>query len=142
MPQFTYTARTLAGEDVAGTITAASKREMLAALAERALFPLHVAEKRRSPWQLQRRVKTAVLVPNLAQLADLLQNGVPLLEALSVLSAQCPHPGLADVLADVRDQVADGMPLDEAMGKHLEVFGELAVSMVRAGAEAPSWRMP
>mgnify|MGYP001025472204 CR=1 FL=1 len=135
MPQFTYTARTLTGEDVTGAITAGSKREMLSVLAERSLFPLHVAEKRPSPWKPQRRVKTGVLVANLAQLADLLQNGVPLLEALSILSAQCPHPGLADILADVRDQVADGMPLDEAMGKHLDVFGELAVSMVRAGAE-------
>lgn len=135
MPQFTYTARTLAGEDVAGSLTAGSKRELLSALAERSLFPLHVAEKRPSPWKRQRRVKTAVLVSNLAQLADLLQNGVPLLEALTVLSAQCPHPGLADILADVRDQVAEGSPLDEALAKHLDVFGELAVSMVRAGAE-------
>ena len=135
MPQFSYMARTLSGQDVAGTLVAAGKREALAALAERSLFPLHVAEKRRSPWKLQRRVKTAVLVANLAQLADLLQNGVPLLEALSVLSAQCPHPGLADILADVRDQVAEGTALDEALGKHPEVFGELAISMVRAGAE-------
>jgi general secretion pathway protein F/type IV pilus assembly protein PilC len=135
MPQYNYTARTLAGENVAGTITAASKRETLAALAERSLFPLHVVEMQRSPWQRQRGVKTAELVSNLAQLADLLQNGVPLLESLSILSAQCPHPGLADILVDVRDQVAEGTPLDEAMSKHLEVFGDLAVSMVRAGSE-------
>jgi general secretion pathway protein F/type IV pilus assembly protein PilC len=31
--------------------------------------------------------------------------------------------------------VAEGTSLDEALGKHVEVFGELAVSMVRAGAE-------
>jgi general secretion pathway protein F/type IV pilus assembly protein PilC len=135
MPQFTYTARTPAGKDVSGTLTAAGKRELLAALAERSLCPMHVAQKRRAPWNLQRRVKTAVLVANLAQLADLLQNGVPLLEALSILSSQCPHPGLADMLADVRDQVAEGAPLDQALDKHREVFGELAVSMVRAGAE-------
>jgi len=135
MPQYTYTARTLAGENVAGTMTAASKRETLAALAERSLFPLHVTEKQRSPWQRQRRVKTSELVSNLGQLADLLQNGVPLLESLGILSAQCPHPGLADILMDVRDQVAEGAPLDEAMHKHLDVFGDLAVSMVRAGAE-------
>ncbi len=135
MPQFTYTARTLAGENVSGTLTAGSKRELLAALTDRALFPLHVAEKRRSPWQMQRRVKTAELVSNLAQLADLLQNGVPLLESLGILAAQCPHPGLADVLTDVRDQVAEGAPLDEAMNKHRELFGDLAVSMVRAGGE-------
>ena len=81
MPQFTYTARTLAGEDVAGTITAGSKRETLSALAERSLFPLRVEEKR----------PLAVAAPSggssrrswwrhLTQLADLLQNGVPLLE--------------------------------------------------------------
>ena len=135
MPQYTYTARSLSGEDVTGTMTAASKRETLAALAERSLFPLHVTEKQRSPWQGQRRVKTGELVSNLAQLADLLQNGVPLLESLSILSAQCPHAGLADILVDVRDQVAEGTPLDEAMTKHVDVFGDLAVSMVRAGAE-------
>jgi type II secretory pathway component PulF len=80
-------------------------------------------------------VSTPVLVSNLMQLADLLQNGVPLLESLSVLASQCPHPALADILSDVRDQVAEGTPLDEAFGKHSTVFGELAVSMVRAGVE-------
>jgi type II secretory pathway component PulF len=35
MPEFAYTARTLNGEDVAGTISAGSKRETLRALTER-----------------------------------------------------------------------------------------------------------
>jgi type II secretory pathway component PulF len=137
MPEFAYTARTLNGEDVAGTISAGSKRETLRALAERSLFPVHVEEKRQSAWSRSRsrRVSTPVLVSNLMQLADLLQNGVPLLESLSVLASQCPHAALADILSDVRDQVAEGTPLDEAFGKHSTVFGELAVSMVRAGVE-------
>ena len=33
MPEFAYTARTLSGENVAGTMTAASKRDTLSALA-------------------------------------------------------------------------------------------------------------
>jgi type II secretory pathway component PulF len=135
MPEFVYTARTLTGEDVAGTISAGSKRETLKALAERALFPVHVEEKRPARWGRAKRVGTPVLVSNLMQLADLLQNGVPLLESLSVLASQCPHPYLAQVLSDVRDQVAEGTPLDEAFGKHNRIFGELAVSMVRAGVE-------
>jgi type II secretory pathway component PulF len=137
MPEFAYTARTLNGEDVAGTISAGSKRETLRALTDRSLFPVHVEEKRQSAWSRSRsrRVSTPVLVSNLMQLADLLQNGVPLLESLSVLASQCPHPALADILSDVRDQVAEGTPLDEAFAKHGTVFGELAVSMVRAGVE-------
>ncbi|MCL4204239.1 MAG: type II secretion system F family protein [Pirellulaceae bacterium] len=135
MPQFAYTARTLTGENVAGTISAGNKRETLKSLAERSLFPLHVEEKRQANWSRQRRVNTPVLVSNLMQLADLLQNGVPLMESLSLLASQCPHPHLADILTDVRDQVAEGTPLDEAFGKHSDVFGELTVSMVRAGVE-------
>lgn len=135
MPQFVYTARTLAGDDVTGTITAGSKRESLKTLAERSLFPLRVAEKPKAVWSTKRRIKTPLLVSNLTQLADLLQNGVPLLDSLSILSSQCPSPALADVLSDICDQVADGTALDEAFAKHIAVFGELTVSMVRAGAE-------
>jgi len=135
MPEFAYTARTLAGEDVAGTMTASNKRETLNALAEQALFPLHVAEKTKAQWIPKRRVKTSVLSAQLSQLADLLENGVALLEALSILAGQCPHPGLAEILTDVRDQVSEGTALDDAFAKHTKVFGELTVSMVRAGSE-------
>ena len=128
MPEFLYTARTLSGEDITGSLTAASKRETLSALAERSLFPLRVAEKAKPKALLKRKVKTQLLATTLTQLADLLQNGVPLLSALDILAEQCPHPALTEVLGDVRDQVADGAPLDEAFGRHLNVFGELAVS--------------
>ena len=137
MPEFAYTARTLAGEDVAGTIVAASKRETLSLLADKSLFPLRVesAEKKASAWQINKRVSAQVLATNLNQLADLLQNGVPLLQSLGILAEQCTHAGLAKVLTDIRDAISEGTALDEAFAQHPHVFGELAVSMVRAGSE-------
>lgn len=137
MPEFTYTARSPSGQDVAGTITAGSKRETLAALAERDLFPLRVepVRARARGWQPRRKVKAQAVATNLQQLADLLQNGVPLLKALDILAAQATPKELGIVLADVRDQIAEGMTLDEAFARHPRVFGELTVSMVRAGAE-------
>lgn len=135
MPDFTYTARALTGENVTGTLAGASKREVLAALAEKSLFPLMVQEKRRPRRIGGRRIKAQELSTNLTQLADLLRNGVPLLASLGILAEQCTHPVLADVLTDIRDHVSEGTPLDEAFGRHLHVFGELTVSMVRAGSE-------
>jgi len=137
MPEFAYTARTVSGEDVVGTINAGSKRETLLALAERSLFALHV-ECRRPPralWRKSKRVKTQLLATNLMQLADLLENGVPLLGALEILAEQAAHPALAEVLTDVGQQVSDGAPLDQAFARHPHVFGELTVSIVRAGSE-------
>ncbi len=137
MPQFAYTARTASGEDVIGSITAGSKRETLAALAEKDLFPLHVEAVRSATarWQPQRRIKAQAVATNLLQLADLLQNGVPLLKALDILAEQATQRELAQVLTDVRDRLAEGTPLDEAFARHPKVFGELTVSMVRAGSE-------
>lgn len=137
MPEFTYTARTISGEDVVGTISAASKRETLLALGEQSLFPLRVesAEPSRPRWQLKTRVKPSLVATNLTQLADLLENGVPMMGALDILAGQATHPHLADVLTDVRDQIAEGAPLDEAFARHPDVFSELTVSVVRAGSE-------
>lgn len=141
MPEFAYTARSMTGEDVMGSITAGNKREALSALADRALFPIQVdsTEKAKSPWKINLggagRIKAEVLASTLTQLSDLLENGVPILESLRLLSEQCAHPRMQEVLTEIHDQVVEGKPLDEAFGLHPNVFGELTVSMVRAGSE-------
>lgn len=139
MPQFNYVARTASGQDVTGSISAGSKRETLLALAERSLFPLRVDVagdgQAIGRWMPRRRIKGQLVATNLAQLADLLQNGVPLLKSLDILAEQATQRELAEVFSGIRDQVAEGVSLDAAMARRPDVFSELAVSMVRAGAE-------
>ncbi|MFV1966640.1 MAG: type II secretion system F family protein [Pirellulaceae bacterium] len=141
MPEFNYTARTSAGKNVSGEIVADSKREALRALFDRSLFPMKVesSESLGTQWQqlLQAKmpIKTEILANNLSQLADLLQNGVPLLDSLRILADQAAHPRLAEILRDVHDRVADGQTLDVAMAHHPRVFDDLTISMVRAGSE-------
>lgn len=137
MPQFSYLARTTSGENVTGVITAGSERETLNLLTEKSLFPLQVepVAAARIRWQFQRGVKAQAIATNLSQLADLLQNGVPLLKALDILAEQATQRELARVLTDVRDQISEGASLDEAFARHPQVFNELTVSMVRAGSE-------
>ncbi len=67
------------------------------------------------------------------QLADLLRAGVPILRSLEVLAQQSTSPALARVLKDVRDDVAGGDALADAMLQHPHAFPELHASMVRAG---------
>lgn len=140
MPEFAYTARSSQGQDSSGVISAGSRREAIALLAEQSLFPLHVetrstADKRRFRLTLRRRIKTELLADTFTQLADLLANGVPLLESLDVLVRQTVDERLSEVLKNVRGQVADGTGLDAALASHPKVFSPLAISMVRAGLE-------
>ena len=137
MPEFTYTARTLSGEDVRGTITAGTKRETLALLADRSLYPIHVASADAGSvrFRFKKRVGAAVLASTLTQLADLLENGVPLLNSLEILAEQSAHSTMREVLGDIRDKVSEGTSLDVAFASHPEVFNELTISVVRAGSE-------
>jgi general secretion pathway protein F/type IV pilus assembly protein PilC len=122
---------------VAGVMTAADKRGVLTALAERSLCAVSVRAKTAAAFSFRRNaaVKPRALATNLAQLADLLQNGVPLLESLGLLADQATSAGLREVLLDIRKNVGEGISLDQAFARHPQVFGELAVSMVHAGME-------
>src|SRR5262249_51246344 len=82
-----------------------------------------------------KKVKGRQLATMYAQLADLLNSGVPLLRCLELMERQSTNPTLQAVMRDVRAKVADGTGLSQAMGQHPYVFNELAVSMIRAGQE-------
>ncbi|WP_197440255.1 type II secretion system F family protein [Polystyrenella longa] len=110
-------------------------------LSERSLFPLLVedAKDASSPFnfsfKFSKRIKADVISQMLTQLSDLLVNGVSILEALKLMSQEATNPDIKEVLTDVHDRMVEGSNLEEAVGRHPNVFDELTVSMVRAGSE-------
>ncbi|WP_417847407.1 type II secretion system F family protein [Thalassoglobus sp.] len=138
MPEFQYKARELSGQQVTGLLTATTEKEALATLAAQQLFPLQVdlaESSKAAARQVNRRVPSKYLTVFYSQLADLLKSGVPLLRSLELLSKQSSHSALKVVVADVRDQVAEGSRLYDAMKSHPKAFSPLMVSMVHAGEE-------
>ncbi len=138
MPDFTYIARELSGQQTSGVLTAGTEREAVGQLAARNLFPLElrVAEAHKAQQARKaRRVSGRVLANFYSQLADLLRAGVPLLRSINLLERQTRNSTLKTVVQDIRDDVADGTRLAEALRKHPVVFSDLAVSMIRAGEE-------
>ncbi len=136
MPEFSYIARDTSGAKVAGTMAASSRTEVLASLAGQSLFPLEVRGDAPAKRVVsRRRVAAQVLSVTYSQLADLLRSGVPLLKALDVLRKQTAHARLAHILGEVYDYVEDGATLGDSMARFEHVFGEMAVSMIRAGGE-------
>lgn len=138
MPDYRYTAMETSGQQVEGVVAAATEQEVLRTLTARSLFPVTVAPveaPKVQQIQMRRRVRPRHLATFFTQLADLLRSGVPLLRSLDLLQRKTPQPALRAVIEDVRAQVADGARLADAFRRHERVFGELAVSMVRAGEE-------
>ena len=138
MPEFDYTAKSLNGTQVAGTLSASSEQDALSILAGKQLFPQKVVQSeasRRQAVKGSRRVASRKLTTFYNQLADLLRSGVPLLRSLQLLEDQTSNPALKYVIQDVQEQVANGARLNDSLRRHPKAFNQLTVSMVRAGEE-------
>jgi len=123
---------------VAGTLVATDQQEALLQLGQQNLFPVSVQAAPASGIpKLNRdpKVSPTMLVAFYSQLADLLTSGVPLLRSLKLIQDQAANPTLKEVVGDIRDQVADGKRLAQAMARHPKTFSTLVISLVEAGEE-------
>ena len=136
MPNFSYTARSLDGQRVTGTLTAATEREVVSMLGQKSLFPIKV-EQEKTPQKIQfsGRVSEQKIATFYSQLASLLKNGVPLLKSLTILREQASVPALQKALDDVVSRIEDGTPIGDAFARHPKIFSDMAVNMSKAGTE-------
>lgn len=137
VPSFSYKAYNAGGQSVTGVITAENYQVAMRMLDEQALFPVKVDEgvDQSGPGGIGRKIRIRHLTMIYNQLADLLRAGVPMLRSLDVLAKQEISPALTLLVKDLRENVAGGMSLGDAMGKHPRAFPPLVSSMVKAGEQ-------
>ena len=138
MPSYTYNAVSKTGESVTGVLTAENYQVALRLLDEQALYPVKVSEgiaASKLSFRGGGRVKGRHLTIFYGQMADLLRAGVPILRAMDVLGRQGSQGTLSQVIRELREDVAGGSSLGDAMAKHPRVFAPLQASMVRAGEQ-------
>lgn len=131
MPRFAYTARTLSGELKSATLDAASRDDVMAQLRRQRLIVVKIDEekKRRSGG----KIRTKDIVIFTRQFSTMINSGLPLVQALDILSRQSENKALQEVTRQVVYDVESGHTVADALGKHPQAFTELYVNMVAAG---------
>jgi type IV pilus assembly protein PilC len=134
---YEYKVRDKSGNTVTGTLVADSELLVLQRLREMGYTPLEVGKEKRG-LNLEINVKKAkVKLKDLAvfsrQFATMINSGLPILRALSILADQTENKLLGETLNATRMDVEQGASLSGAMAKHPKVFNELYVSMVKSG---------
>ncbi|OHB75650.1 MAG: type II secretion system protein GspF [Planctomycetes bacterium RBG_16_59_8] len=84
----------------------------------------------------RRRLQELAMVTR--QFGTLLQSGIPLMGALTAIIDQVEDRRLKSTLMDVRERVAQGTTLADALGANPDYFNELYVNMVAAGEASGS----
>jgi type IV pilus assembly protein PilC len=141
MPSFKYAARDAHGGAVAGVIDATNQAEAIAQLRSRSLTVLNV-----NPASLIERVtalfagggsrakaKGDDLIVFTRQMATMVAAGIPLLEALTIMTEQIEEPGFKQVITRVAERVKGGGDLSESMSQFPRIFTRIYINMVKAG---------
>lgn len=135
---YEYTVLGKDGQPLTGRIEAPNEQAVAARLRELGLSatditPVSTGGLNREISIGSQRPKPKDVALALRQLATMVEAGLSLPRALSVLRMQTEGQPLAAILEPVEQDVTDGLELSVALAKHPRVFTPVTLAMVRAG---------
>ena len=134
MPTFVWEGRTRAGEVRKGTMVADDAAAVTARLRDQSLSATKVRRQRKEiKLSLGTGVRQRDVVIFARQFATMIDAGLPLVQAMEILSSQADNKTFGKLLADVKTRVEGGASLSDAMRAHPKVFDDLFTNMVQAG---------
>jgi type IV pilus assembly protein PilC len=143
MARYAYTAKNMAGQTLQGELEAANDNEARVRLRAQQLMPLRLVVTGKSAPRpgasggfLSPKVKSKDLQIFTRQFATLINAGIPVVDALKILSEGLRPGLLKEASAKVKSSIENGKRLADAMSGTSGVFDRLYVNMIQAGEEA------
>lgn len=133
MPQYTYTARDAKGELKTATIEAANREDVVQQLRRLRMNVVKVEEQAKAKQKTGGSVSMRDIVIFTRQFSTMINSGLPLVQALDILSKQSENKALQAVTRQVVFDVESGHTVADALAKHPKAFSDLYVNMVAAG---------
>jgi type IV pilus assembly protein PilC len=136
---YAYKVRDREGQMAAGSMEAESEEAVVSRLRQLGYVPVSIEAEKSAGLKTEvrlpgsGRVKLKDLAVFSRQFATMINSGLSLLRALTILGEQTGNRRLGEVVTIVRSDVEKGTALSAAMAKHPKVFNRLYVAMVRAG---------
>src|SRR3972149_4677492 len=117
-----------------GEITASTKEDVIAILGKKNIVPTHIAEKpKKALFALGGRIKDKDIVVFTRQFSTMINAGLPLVQALEILSTQVENKAFGKIIGQVKTDVESGLTYADSLKKHPKIFSELYANMVAAG---------
>ncbi len=133
MGTFTYTARAFNGDLRTATIEASSRDDVISQLRKQRLSVVKIDQDGGAKKVGRGSIKTRDVVIFTRQFSTMINSGLPLVQALTILAEQTDNKTLAEVTKKVVFDVESGNTVADALSKHPKAFTNLYVNMVAAG---------
>jgi type II secretory pathway component PulF len=139
MALYTYQALSKDGKRVVGKIDASSNADAREQITKMGFYPIKIestqsAAKTSWSWRslFQRSIDIKDKIFFTKQLALLLKSGIPLLQALDLLTDQT-EGGLQNTVISLKDDIKEGRSLADALERFPKTFDNTYVQLIRAG---------
>jgi type IV pilus assembly protein PilC len=136
---YTYQVRDRQGRMIGGTLEADSQGAVATRLRQMGYAPISIEAARNAGLKMELklpgggRAKPKDLAVFSRQFATMINCGLSLLRALTILAEQTENKRLAQTVGEVRSEVEKGTALSTALAQHPKVFNRLYVAMIRSG---------
>lgn len=132
---FEWSGKNTAGVVEKGEITAASKEEVFSQLKRRNIVPTLVSEKKKKSFsfKLRARVSDKDIVIFTRLFSTMIDAGLPLVQALDILSTQVENKSLGSIISQIKGDVEGGATYADALKRYPRTFTDLYANMVAAG---------
>lgn len=143
MPKFKYKAQVLeTGLEIPGISEAKDKFELSKNLKAEGKILFSAEEIKESFWNMDKinaklariELKDKIFFAN--NLSTMIQAGLPLSRALSIIQKQTKNLRMKEVLTNIIDNINKGMTLSDSLAKFPKDFPPVFISMVKAGEES------
>ena len=130
---YKWSGKSAKGVVVKGELTAASKEEVQAYLRKQRILPTKISQKAKPLFSGSGSVKDKDLVVFTRQFATMIGAGLPLVQAMEILSKQTENKAFAAIIGEIKNDVEGGSTFADALKKYPRIFSELYSNMVGAG---------
>lgn len=134
MKKFKYKAMKNDGTKTSGEYEANSREDVMEMITSNGYYPLKVEEVIESATiNIKRKIKVKEISVFCRQMYTMLDAGVPLINALNLMSTQVTNKHLVEIVKVLEEDVRKGEMLSNSMRKFPEAFPTLLTSMVESG---------
>lgn len=134
MKKFKYKAMKNDGTKTNGEYEANSREDVMEMITSNGYYPLKVEEVVESATiNIKRKIKVKEISIFCRQMYTMLDAGVPLINALNLMSTQVTNKHLVEIVKVLEEDVRKGEMLSNSMRKFPEAFPTLLTSMVESG---------
>ncbi len=137
MPEYVWKAKNKRGLPQKGIMEAPNAGAVENVLAKRGLVSISVKDKPKDIFEniplFQSKITSKDIIIFCRQFSTMIDAGLPIIQCLELLYSQAENATFKKMMKQVKDDVAGGVSLADALKKHPDHFDSLFVNMIAAG---------